>query len=119
VADRAVEEIELCARRLSEELPALKKLKLSLCLELRGRGDVQHFTVALPELAVKRTYSSDAHLTVSLRREEFNELSGKGLRDWHDAYNRGRVAVSGQEPLLKLLGEVIRRREARRRAQGP
>jgi hypothetical protein len=114
VADSTAELIEAAARRLLAEVPALKKLSLTACVELRGRGDVQHFLLSLPAAAVRRIYSPDTHLTVSLRRDDFNALAKKGLQDWHDAYNRGRVGVSGPEPILKLLGRVVARVEARR-----
>lgn len=113
-----MEQIGQGARRLLAELPALRRLSLAICLELKARHDVQHFLITLPQLSVRRSYSPETHLTVSLRREQFNELVGRGLAEWQEAYRRGRVAISGPEPILKLLGRVISRVQGRRGAAG-
>jgi hypothetical protein len=112
----AVALIERTTRRLLEEVPALAPLQLTVLIELKGRKDVQHFRLVLPAVEVRRGFGDGGKVTVSMRREQFNELAAKpSLAAWHDAYDHGRLTVSGPAPILRLIGEVVRRREARLR----
>ena len=59
----------------------------------------------------------DARLDISVARSQFNELAVEGtLRQWADAYERGHVKVTGDSAVIKLLGNVMQRRQARSRA---
>ena len=96
------------------ELPALDKLKLVMRLELRGRGDVQVFRVRLPGPEVSKGEPDDARLDVSISRSHFNELASDGkLKNWHEAFEHGHLRVGGDPAVIKLLGSVIERHEAR------
>lgn len=102
--------------RLADEVPALKPLKLVVRLELRSRGDVPVWRVELPGPKVSKDPAADARMEVEVVRAEFNELAAEGtLRQWVDAYERGHVRVSGEQAVLKLIGNVIERRLARAR----
>ena len=108
--------IEQAIRRLGDELPALRQLKLVLRLELRARGDVPIWRVELPGPKVAKDPAGDARVDISVSRPEFNELASEGtLRDWVDAYERGHVSVSGDQAVVKLVGNVIARQLARAR----
>ncbi len=48
MAEDAKALIELAVRRFLKEVPALEPLKLVVGIELRGRGDVQHFRLEMP-----------------------------------------------------------------------
>ena len=97
-----------------EEIPALKQLKLVVRLDLRARRDSQTWRVELPEVIVSRDPASDAKITVLAPRSHFNELARDGrLQHWRDAYLNGYVRVTGQDELIKLVGRVIERHEAR------
>ncbi|MGI8460818.1 MAG: hypothetical protein ACR2OC_04150 [Solirubrobacterales bacterium] len=100
--------------RFIAEVPALEKLKLVVRLELRGRGDVQVYSVGLPGPDVKKGEPENARLDVSLSRSHFNELVSDGtLKHWHEAYDHGDIKVTGDPGVIKLVGTVIERREAR------
>ena len=101
--------------RLQGEVPALKQLKLVIRLELRARGDVPIWRVAVPGPEISKDPAGDARLDVSVARSHFNELAAEGtLRHWVDAYEHGHVRVSGDAAVTKLLGNVIGRQLARR-----
>lgn len=101
-------------RHLISEMPALERLKLVIRLELRGRGDVQVFRVTVPGPEVAKVDPADFRIEVSIPRASFNELVEKGtIRDWHDAYEHGDVKVGGDPDVVKLLGTVIGKHEAR------
>jgi hypothetical protein len=102
------------ARRFLNEVPALKKLKLVLRLDLRSRRDSQTWRIELPHIDVRRDPAGDAKVTVLAPRSHFNELAKDGrLQHWRDAYENGYVRVVGQDEILKLIGRVIERHETR------
>jgi hypothetical protein len=107
--------IRQAVERLQEEVPALRKLKLVVRLELRARGtDVPIWRVEVPGPEISRDPAGDARIDISVARSHFNELAAEGrLRDWADAYERGYVRVSGDAAVTKLLGNVIQRQLAR------
>jgi hypothetical protein len=107
--------IAQAVERLQDEVPALKQLKLVIRLELRARGDVPIWRVAVPGPEISKDPAGDARLDVSVARSHFNELASEGtLRHWVDAYEHGHVRVSGDPAVTKLLGNVIGRQLARR-----
>ena len=105
--------IEIAYKRLIDELPALAKLKLVGRLELRGRGDVQVFRVSAPGPEISKEEPEDARITISLPRADFNDLADAGLEHWHAAYEHGVVKVGGDPAVIRLLGGVIAKHEAR------
>jgi hypothetical protein len=107
--------IRQAVEHLQEELPALKQLKLVVRLELRARGDVPVWRVAVPGPEIAKDPAGDARLQVSVARSHFNELAADGtLKHWVDAYEHGHVRVTGDPAVTKLLGNVIGRQLARR-----
>jgi hypothetical protein len=114
MAQGARELISVAYRNITAEVPALAKLKLILRLELRGRGDVQVYRVRVPGPEISKAEPEDARVAVALARSHFNELAADGkVRDWHEAYERGHVKVTGDPNVRKLIGQVIERHEAR------
>jgi hypothetical protein len=113
---RAQDLIATAYRRFILEVPALDKLKVVVRLELRGRGDVQVFRVRLPGPEVTKAEPDDARLEISLPRSHFNELATEGrLKHWREAYEYGDIKVAGDPQVIKLVGTVIERHEARAR----
>jgi hypothetical protein len=111
---RAQDLIASAYRRFILEIPALDKLKLVIRLELRGRGDVQVFRIRTPGPEVSRAEPEDARLEVALARSQFNELAEDGkIKDWREAYEHGDVKIGGDPDVIKLLGTVISKHEAR------
>lgn len=96
------------------EMPALERLKLVLRLELRGRGDVQIYRVQSPGPEISKLDPDDARVEISMPRSHFNELAADGdLGHWHEAYDAGQIKVGGDPDVVKLLGTVIGKHEAR------
>ncbi len=113
---RAQELISTAYRRFAGEVPALGNLKLTIRLELRGRGDVQVFGVRIPGPIIDKGEPEDARLELSIPRGDFNELAERGkLNDWREAYDHGHVKVSGDREIQQLLAKVIERQMARSR----
>jgi hypothetical protein len=106
--------IEQAVARLQDEVPQLAKLKLVVGLELRGRGDIQHFRVEIPGPKISKSFGDDERLHVSIPRSHFNELAADGrVRHWHEAYDHGHIKVEGDRNIQRLLGKVIGQAEAR------
>jgi hypothetical protein len=95
-------------------VPALQPLKLVAALELRGRGDVQHYRVELPGPKVTKALASDAKITLAVPRSHFNELATKGhVRDWRAAFEHGDAKATGIEQVMRLIVQVVERQEER------
>jgi hypothetical protein len=105
--------IGIAYRRFIEELPQLEKLKLVARLELRGRGDVPVFRVSAPGPEITKEEPEDARIEISVPRADFNDLADAGLEHWHTAYEHGIVRIGGDPAVVRLLGGVIAKHEAR------
>ncbi|TMK25532.1 MAG: hypothetical protein E6G62_05045 [Actinobacteria bacterium] len=98
------------------EVPALEPIKLIVGVELRGRGDVQHFRLEMPDLKVTKGPASDARLRVDMRREFFNVMAREGkVPDWIEAFTYGQAKASGPEQIMKLIANVVERHQERER----
>jgi hypothetical protein len=111
--------IEQAVRGFLDEVPALKQLKLVVRVDLQGRGDVQQFRLQMPEVQVKRELAADARVAVQMRRDFFNLMVEHGAKvaDWRDAYEDGRLKVSGVDQYLRLIANVVERQEERNRTR--
>jgi hypothetical protein len=113
---RAQDLIATGYRRFIAEVPGLGNLKLTIRLELRGRGDVQVFGVRIPGPIISKGEPEDARLELAMPRQDFNELGERGkLEDWREAYEHGHIKVTGDREIQQLLGKVIERQMARSR----
>jgi len=110
--------IELATRRFIEEVPALAPIKLVVGVELRGRGDVQHFRLEMPDVKVTKGPAADARLRVDMRREFFNVMAREGkVPDWVEAFTYGQAKASGPEQFLKLIVSVVEKQQERQRTR--
>ena len=110
--------IKTAIERFQADVPALAQLKLIFELELRGRGDVQMFRIALPGPEISKASTEDARVTVSINRSEFNELAVEGkAQQYREAYESGQIKVTGDPGIQKLIGQVIVRHEQRARTK--
>jgi hypothetical protein len=101
---------------LQKEVPQLAKLKLTFGLELRGRGDIQHFRVEVPGPKVSKSFGEDERLKVAMPRSHFNELAADGrVTHWHEAYDHGHIKVEGDPNVQRLIGKLIAQAEQRAR----
>jgi hypothetical protein len=118
MADDAKALIELGVRRFLKEVPALEPIKLVVGVELRGRGDVQHFRLEMPDVKVTKGPAADARLRVDMRREFFNVMAREGkVADWIEAFSYGQAKATGPEQFLKLIINVVERQQERQRAR--
>src|SRR5215210_7982463 len=110
--------IRQAVEHLSEELPALKPLRLVIRLELKARGDAPVWRVELPGPKISKDPAADSRIDVSVIRANFNDLAREGtLKQWVRAYERGQVQVTGDPAVVKLVANVIQRHIARADAQ--
>jgi hypothetical protein len=118
MADDAKALIEVGVRRFLKEVPALEPIKLVIGVELRGRGDVQHFRLEMPDIRVTKGPAADARLRVDMRREFFNVMAREGkVPDWIEAFNYGQAKATGPEQFLKLIANVVDRQQERERTR--
>src|ERR1700688_2423125 len=116
MAEDAKSLIELATRRFIGEVPALEPIKLVVGVELRGRGDVQHFRLEMPDIKVTKGPASDARLRVDMRREFFNVMAREGkVPDWIEAFTYGQAKASGPEQFLRLIINVVEKHQERER----
>ncbi len=110
--------IETAVRNFVTEVPALAPIQLVVGVELRGRGDVQHFRLQMPEIAVTKAPATDARVNVDMRREFFNVMAKDAkVPDWIEAFTYGQAKATGPEQILKLIVNVIERHEERQRTR--
>jgi hypothetical protein len=108
--------IEQAVERIQAEVPALRSLKLVVGLELRGRGDVQLYRVALPGPDISKDAAADARVRLAVERARFNELARSGNVDgWRTAFESGQARATGPDQILRLVANVAARSRARRR----
>jgi len=118
MADDAKALIEVGVRRFLKEVPALEPIKLVIGVELRGRGDVQHFRLEMPDIRVTKGPAADARLRVDMRREFFNVMAREGkVPDWIEAFSYGQAKATGPEQFLKLISNVVERQQERERTR--
>jgi hypothetical protein len=116
MSEDAKDLIELATRRFLEEVPALEQIKLIVGVELRGRGDVQHFRLEMPGIKVSKGPPSDARLSVEMRREFFNVMAREGkVPDWIEAFTYGQAKATGPDQFLRLITTVVERQQERER----
>jgi hypothetical protein len=118
MAEDAKALIEIATRRFLEEVPALEPIKLVVGVELRGRGDVQHFRLQMPEIKVDKGAAVEAHVRVDMRREFFNVMAREGkVPDWIEAFTYGQAKATGPEQFLKLITKVVEAQQERNRTR--
>lgn len=118
MAEDAKALIETAAKRFVEEVPALAPMKIIVGVELRGRGDVQHFRLAMPEIAVTKGPADDARINVEMRREQFNVLAKDArVPDWIEAFTYGMAKATGPTQFLRLISSVVEKQQERERAK--
>ena len=110
--------IERAVRRVLDEVPALKPLKLVFEIELRAKGDTQQYRVELPDVKVTKDIGADARVRVEVPRAFFNELAKDGrVADWREAFTYGQARATGPTQILQLVERVVDKQEERQRAR--
>jgi hypothetical protein len=110
--------IETAIKRFLAEVPALEPLKMVAALELRGRGDIQHYRVEMPGPKVSKVVPDDARIRLEVPRSQFNELATKGtVKNWREAFEHGDAKASGPTEILRLIANVVEKQEERDRTR--
>jgi hypothetical protein len=110
--------IETAVRNFLTEVPALEPLKLVFGVELRGRGDVQHYRVELPGPKVTKGVAPDAKIRVEIPRSFFNIMAREGkVPDWREAFTYGQAKATGVDQYMRLIVNVVERQEERTRTK--
>jgi hypothetical protein len=118
MADDAKALIELATRRFVGEVPSLEPIKLVIGIELKGRGDVQHFRLEMPDVKVTKGPAADARIRVDMRREFFNVMAREAkVADWVEAFTYGQAKASGPEQFIRLIVNVVERQQERDRTR--
>ena len=116
MASDAIALIEQAVTRFLEEVPALKPMKLVAAVELRGRGDTQHFRLELPGPKVTKDLPTDAKVRIEMPRAFFNEMAKDAkLADWREAFMYGQAKASGPTQFLQLIERVANKQDERNR----
>src|SRR5207244_13491117 len=91
-------------------------VQLSVGVEPRGSGDVQHFRLEMPGVKVAKGPATDARVRVDMRREFFNVMAHEAkVPDWIEAFTYGQAKASGPEQFLRLISNVVDRQQERQR----
>jgi hypothetical protein len=110
--------VEGAVRRLLDEVPALKPMKLVVGLDLRARGDTQQYRIELPDVKVSKDMGTDARVRVEVPRAFFNELAKDGrVADWREAFMYGQAKATGPTQILQLIERVVDKQEERARTR--
>jgi hypothetical protein len=110
--------VEGAVRRLLEEVPALKPMKLVIGLDLRARGDTQQYKIELPAVKVTKDIGAEARVRVEVPRAFFNELAKDGrVADWREAFMYGQAKATGPTQILQLIERVVDKQEERSRTK--
>ena len=116
MAEDAKTLIEQAVTRFLEDVPALKPMKLVVAVELKGRGDTQHFRLQLPDVKVTKDIPNDAQVRVEMPRAFFNVMASDAkIADWREAFMYGQAKASGPSQFLQLIERVVTKQEERDR----
>jgi hypothetical protein len=114
----AIPLLEQAVTRFTDEVPALKPMKLVVKVELQGRGDTQQFRVELPGPKVTKDVAADSKVTVHMQRAFFNEMAKDAkVADWREAFMYGQAKASGPAQILQLIERVVEKHEERSRTR--
>ncbi len=118
MASDAIPLLEQAVTRFTDEVPALKPMKLVIKVELQGRGDTQQFRVELPGPKVTKDIAADSKVTVHMQRAFFNEMAKDAkVADWREAFMYGQAKASGPTQILQLIERVVEKQEERGRTR--
>lgn len=109
------EQLQEAGGRFIEAVPALAPLKLSVRVDLQAKGDHQQYRLDFPGPEVSRDSGSPAMIDLLVMRQDFNEIIDprKGLPEWIAAYDQGKIKISGEGGMVKLVAKVIEKQQRR------
>jgi hypothetical protein len=98
-------QLEEAGQRFIAAVPALAPLALLVNVDLQAKGDHQQYRLTFPGPTV----------TKLVMRQDFNDILDprKGLPEWIEAYDQGKIKISGEGGMVKLVGKVIEKQQRR------
>jgi len=108
-------QLEDAGRRFIAAVPALAPLKLSVKVDLQAKGDHQVYRLSFPGPEVSKDISAPAMVDVLVMRQDFNTITDprSGLPQWIEAYDQGKIKISGEGGMVKLIAKVIEKQQRR------
>jgi hypothetical protein len=108
-------QLQEAGARFIEAVPALAPLKLSVKVDLQAKGDHQLYRLDFPGPAVERDTGSPAMIEVLIMRQDFNDILDprNGMTQWIEAYDLGKIKISGEGGMVKLVAKVIEKQQRR------
>ncbi len=108
-------QLEEAGKRFIAAVPALSPLALIVNVDLQAKGDHQQYKLKFPGPEVAKSDGSPAMIDVLVMRHDFNEIIDprKGLPQWIEAYDQGKIKISGEGGMVKLVAKVIEKQQRR------
>lgn len=108
-------QLEEAGKRFIEAVPALAPLALLVNVDLQAKGDHQIYKLTFPGPTVAKSDGSPAMIDVLVMRQDFNDILDprKGMTQWIEAYDQGKIKISGEGGMVKLVGKVIEKQQRR------
>jgi hypothetical protein len=108
-------QLEEAGQRFIAAVPALAPLALIVNVDLQAKGDHQQYRLTFPGPDVTKSDGSPAMIDVLVMRQDFNEILDprKGMNEWIEAYDQGKIKISGEGGMVKLVGKVIEKQQRR------
>lgn len=108
-------QLEEAGRRFIEAVPALAPLALSVRVDLQAKGDHQQYRLDFPGPEVSKDSGKPAMIDLLVMRQDFNDIIDprKGMPEWIEAYDLGKVKISGEGGMVKLVAKVIEKQQRR------
>jgi hypothetical protein len=109
------EQLQEAGRRFIEAVPALKPLALSVKVDLQAKSDHQQYRLNFPGPEVVRDDGTPAMIEVLVMRQDFNDIIDprNGMTQWIDAYDLGKIKITGEGGMVKLVAKVIEKQQRR------
>ncbi|MGH2907313.1 MAG: hypothetical protein ACRDKI_11175 [Solirubrobacterales bacterium] len=108
-------QLEEAGRRFIKAVPALAPLKLSVRVDLQAKGDHQQYRLDFPGPEVEKDSGAPAMIDVLVMRQDFNDILDprKGMTQWIEAFDQGKIKISGEGGMVKLVAKVIEKQQRR------
>jgi hypothetical protein len=108
-------QLEEAGQRFIAAVPALAPLALIVNVDLQAKGDHQQYRLQFPGPEVSKSDGSPAMIELLVMRQDFNDILDprKGLTQWIEAHDQGKIKISGEGGMVKLVGKVIEKQQRR------
>lgn len=108
-------QLEEAGQRFISAVPALAPLALIVNVDLQAKGDHQIYKLTFPGPSVEKSDGKPAMIDVLVMRQDFNDIIDprKGMTEWIEAYDQGKIKITGEGGMVKLVAKVIEKQQRR------